>query len=173
MLLREEHADVAIIAASIESLEAEELGGDAVAAVLGVMAPATWPPDYNDANTRAWMRDMLRQHSGEPGYGSWYIIGGGRLAGIAGYKGPPDADGEVEIGYSVIESERRKGYAKGAVTLLVTRAFRDRRVAAVIAETIPALAGSQAVLDRCGFKLASRTADAELGEILRYRLERP
>jgi [ribosomal protein S5]-alanine N-acetyltransferase len=173
MLLREEHGDVAIIAASIESLEAEELGGAAAAAVLGVMAPASWPPDYNDANTRAWMREMLRQQPGATGYGSWYSIGGGRLAGIAGYKGPPNADGEVEIGYSVIESERRKGYAKAAVNLLVTRAFRDSRVAAVTADTIPALAGSQAVLERCGFKLANRTADAELGEILRYRLGRP
>jgi ribosomal-protein-alanine N-acetyltransferase len=173
MSLREGAGKVAIIAATLESLDAEERGGADAAAVLGVAAPSTWPPEYNDAATREWMRGVIRQYPDEPGFGSWYIIGDGRLVGIAGYKGPPDAGGEVEIGYSVVESEQRKGYGVGAIRLLVERAFRDPRVTAVTAETIPALAGSQAVLDRCGFELVSRTPNDEVGEILRYRLERP
>jgi ribosomal-protein-alanine N-acetyltransferase len=171
--LREGVGKVAIIAATLESLDAEERGGADAATVLGVAAPATWPPEFNDANTREWMRGMIRQHPDEPGFGSWYIVGDGRLVGTAGYKGPPDAAGEVEIGYSIIESEQRKGYGAGAIRLLVDRAFHDPRVTAVTAETIPALAGSQAVLNRCGFELVSRTPNDEVGEILRYRLARP
>jgi RimJ/RimL family protein N-acetyltransferase len=173
MSLREAGGNVALIAATIDSLDAEEVGGAEAATVLGVTPPATWPPEFNDVNTREWMRGMLRTHPDEPGWGSWYIIGDGRLVGTAGYKGPPDGKGEVEVGYAVVESEHRKGYASGAVRLLIERAFRDPRVAVVAAETIPALVGSQAVLNSCGFTLAHRFPNEEFGEILRYELRRP
>ncbi len=173
MMLREQRGNVAIISATIASLDAEEIGGADAARELGVLPPATWPPDYNDASTRQWMREMILRHPDEPGYGSWYIVGDGRLVGIAGYKGPPDGRGEVEVGYSVIETERRKGFASGAVRLLVERAWRDPRVEAVAAETLPDLAGSQAVLERCGFTLVARTPVEDVGEIMRYRLSRP
>jgi ribosomal-protein-alanine N-acetyltransferase len=171
--LREAAGPVAIVAATLETLDAEDRSGADAAALLGVAAPATWPPEFNDAGTREWMRGMIRQHPGEPGYGSWYITGDGRLVGTCGYKGPPDANGEVEIGYAVIESEQRKGYASGAVNLLVDRAFRDPRVTAVTAETIGPLVGSQAVLARCGFRLIASIPNEEYGEILRYARQLP
>jgi RimJ/RimL family protein N-acetyltransferase len=170
---REANGNVALIAATLDVLNAEERSGADAATLLGVLPPATWPPEFNDAATREWMRNVLREHPDEPGYGSWYIIGDGRLAGTGGYKGPPNDRGEVEIGYAVIESEQRKGYASGAVNLLVARAFRDPRVTAVTAETIGPLVGSQAVLARCGFTLIERIPNAEYGEILRYAIRRP
>ena len=51
--------------------------------------------------------------------------------------------------------------------------FRDPRVAAVAAETLPSLIASQTVLIRNGFSLVSRRADDDLGEILRFALRRP
>jgi ribosomal-protein-alanine N-acetyltransferase len=172
MTLREERGNVAILCATIASLDAEEISGADAARELDVLAPASWPPEYNDASTRQWMREMILRHPDEPGYGSWYIVGDGRLVGTAGYKGPPDEGREVEIGYSVIETERLKGFASGAVRLLVERAFRDPRVEAVAAETLAELAGSQAVLERCGFTLTARTQVNDVGEVLRYRLSR-
>lgn len=59
-----------------------------------------------------------------------------------------------------------------AVGLLVARAFRDVRVTAVAAETLPSPTASQTVLSRNGFVLVSRRADDELGEVLRYALRR-
>lgn len=171
--LREDDGRVSIIAATIATLNAEEADGDAVAALLHVAPPLVWPPEYNDAGTREWMRNMIRANPHEPGYGSWYVVGDGRLVGIAGYKGPPDASGEVEIGYSIIEPEQRRGYGGGAIRLLVARALRDPRVSAVTAETIPPLIASQTVLERCGFTLIGRTPNDEVGEILRYAHHRP
>ncbi len=173
MTLSEQAGNLVIVVATIASLDAEEIGGADAAEILGVLPPASWPPEYNDASTRQWMREMILRRPDEHGYGSWYVVGDGRLVGTAGYKGPPDANGEVEIGYAIIESERLKGYASGAVRLLTQRAFRDPRVKAVAAETIPELTGSQAVLERCGFTLVAKTPDTEAGEILRYCLDRP
>ena len=164
--------NLSIIATSLALLDAEERGAGALAALLGVMPPDAWPPEFNGPKTRAWMRDMLRSNPGEPGYGSWYIVANGRLIGICGYKGPPNDLGTVEIGYSVMPSYQRQGSATAAVALLIARAFRDLRVAAVEAETLPSLLASRAVLVRSGFILISRQPDKELGEILRYSLLR-
>lgn len=170
--LVETAGDVTIMAATPALLDAEETSGDAVAAALGVQPPDSWPPLYNGPETRAWMRKVLSDHPDEPGFGSWYVIGSGQLVGAAGYKGPPDEAGTVEVGYSIVETAQRRGYASGAVRLLVQRAFRDPRVTAVRAETLPVLVGSQAVLDRCGFTLTGRREDPEDGEILTYAISR-
>lgn len=170
--LQETHGDVSIIAATAGLLDAEDRSGDELAAALGVAAPSSWPPLYNGPETRAWIRKVLADNPGEPGFGSWYVIGAGRLVGSAGYKGPPDDLGTVEVGYSIVEAEHRRGYASGAVNLLVARAFRDPRVVAVRAETLPDLVGSQAVLKRCGFALVGQRHDPDEGEILMYAVDR-
>ena len=164
---------VTLVAATPASLDAEDVSGDRLAEHLGVAAPSTWPPEHNDANTRDWMRSLLAAHPDEPGYGFWYIVAGGQLGGICGYKGPPDAMGTVEIGYSVIEAEQRKGYGSAATAGLVERAFRDSRVWSVAGETLPALEASQKVMIRNGFNLVGSRPDDELGEILRFVRPRP
>ena len=172
MTLIESRGRISLMATSLALLDAEERGVHALAALLGVTQPDDWPPEFNTPETRAWMRDMLTSDPGEPGYGSWYIIADGRLIGICGYKGPPNDAGAVEIGYSVMPSYRRQGAATAAVALLAARAFRDAKVVAVEAETLPSLLASQAVLIRNGFSLVSRRADDDLGEILRFARRR-
>lgn len=170
--LQETDGNVSIIAATAALLDAEDLSGDDLAAALGVAPPSSWPPLYNGPETRAWMRRVLADNPDEPGFGSWYVIGAGRLVGSAGYKGPPDGNSTVELGYAIIEAEHRRGYASGAVNLLVARAFRDPRVVAVRAETLPELIASQAVLKRCGFALVGQRRDPEDGDILMYAVNR-
>ncbi|MDO9337501.1 MAG: GNAT family N-acetyltransferase [Caulobacter sp.] len=172
-MLVERDGDLTLIAATLDSLDAEDIGGEALADLLGLPAPPVWPPEHNDHDTRNWTRDMMAKHPDEPGYSFWYIVADGELAGIGGYKGPPDAEGVVEIGYSVIEPLQRRGLATRAARLLVQRAFVDPRVNAVAAETLPPLIASQTVLLRCGFALAERKVDPEEGEVWRYRVARP
>jgi RimJ/RimL family protein N-acetyltransferase len=59
------------------------------------------------------------------------------------------------------------------VTLLVARAFSDPQVAVIAAGTLPALIASQRVLIRQGFVLTGSSFDDEVGEILRFTLNRP
>ena len=120
----------------------------------------------------AWVRRLIERHPDEPGYNTWFIVGDGTLCGTGGYKGPPNADGAVEIGYSVIPDAQRRGFASGAVRLLVARAFRDLRVSAVRAETLPDGIASQAVLRRCGFAEAGTRHDEDDGDVLCFELRR-
>jgi [ribosomal protein S5]-alanine N-acetyltransferase len=134
--------------------------------------PAEWPPEHNDDASRDWFRSMIEERPEESGYGAWYVVAGGRVIGTAGYKGPPDAVGEVEIGYSLVPSAQGQGHAAAAAALLAARAFRDPRVTAVLAETLPHLDASQRVLARNGFAANGSYIDPDEGEILRFRLPR-
>jgi len=91
------------------------------------------------------------------------------LIGTAGYKGPP-VDGAVEIGYGIVRDHRRLGYASEAVTALLERAFAQRSVEQVVAETMPELVGSIGVLRKAGFSHAG--AGSEPG-VMRFALPRP
>ena len=171
--LRLSAADVAIVAATLASFDMEEREDIAILAeTLGSAAPVAWPPEHNGQPYRAWQRGLLAQYPHEPGFAGWYIIGDGELVGTCGFKGPPDPSGTVEIGYSVVEPRRRRGYASGAVDLLIGYAFADARVRRVVAETLPGLVASQGVLTRCGFVSAGTRIDPDDGEVLRFERKR-
>ncbi len=93
--------------------------------------------------------------------------------GSGGYKGPPDADGVVEIGYGLLPAWEGRGLATEAARELVRRAFADPRVGAVAAETLPHLVGSIRVMEKCGMTFERRKpAQGEEPEIVRYRVAR-
>ena len=68
-----------------------------------------------------------------------------------GLKGPPDAEGLVEIGYSVLETHQRRGYATEAVRALIAWA-KERGAKRIAAETLPELLPSQRVMDKLGMR---------------------
>ena len=77
----------------------------------------------------AWTR-RAHQVVDEPASAAW-ITGivwdpDRRLAvGRAGFHGPPDDAGMVEVGYSIDPQYRRQGYARAALRALVDRATRE------------------------------------------------
>jgi RimJ/RimL family protein N-acetyltransferase len=49
----------------------------------------------------------------------------GLAVGRAGFHGPPDSDGMVEVGYSIDPQFRRQGYARAALRVLLARASAE------------------------------------------------
>lgn len=129
-----------------------------------------WPPQYYDAPAIEQSLRMMEQ-----GISDWHFYyislrSSGRLViGICGYKGPPTDDGSVEIGYSIVDDQQRRGFATEAAAALVGRAFEDPAVSRVIAETLPGLVPSIAVLERNGFRLLG---DGSEPGVIRYQLTR-
>ena len=67
----------------------------------------------------------------------WRVVRGDRNCIIGGFdfKGPPDANGEVEVGYGIHPAHRGRGYMAEALQGAVRWALSHPQVSAVLAET--------------------------------------
>lgn len=168
--------EVRLIALSVSALDAEERSVGELGALLDVAVPPDWPPLYHDAGVRAWFRAKLLADPDAAGWLGSYVAATiddtWTLVGTAGYKGPPDAAGQVEIGYSIVATCQRRGIGLAAVRQLVDRAFADTRVRTVTAETPVTFAASRGLLERSGFALTGKRLDPEEGELALYGIGR-
>ncbi len=89
-------------------------------------------------------------------------------AGMAGFKGFPDAQGEAEIGYGIDPAFQGKGYMTEAVEALIAWAFREPDCLAVVARGVMREnIASQKVLEKAGMSVYEETED-----MLSYRISR-
>ena len=92
----------------------------------------------------------------------------GAAVGTAGFKGPPNADGVVEIAYGIDAEHRGKGYAAEAAQAITVYAFNSGLVRTVRAHTKPESDASKRVLTKCGFRYIGEVIDPEDGPVWRW-----
>ena len=129
---------------------AAALQGDreTAARLVGATLPAAWPaPDLLDI-----LPIQAAAGPADEGYGIWVMIERetNGVVGDIGFLGPP-ADGGVEVGFSVLPEQRRRGYATEAAALLVAWALSQPDVNRVVARCDADNEGSIATLERVGF----------------------
>ncbi len=90
--------------------------------------------------------------------------------GFGGFKGEPDADGAVEIGYLTFPQYEGQGVASAVAAGLVGIA-REQGSCAVFAHTLPQENASTGVLRRNGFIRAGEAVDPDEGTVWRWRLD--
>jgi RimJ/RimL family protein N-acetyltransferase len=146
-----------LIAATLEHVEAELTARVDLERLLEASVPEDWPPGEYDRGAQEFFRAQLASRGASLiGWLTWYAVTrnsqGGResLVAGAGFLGPP-ANGAVEIGYSVIPTARRRGYATEIVKALVAHAFAHPEVNVVVAHTCEENVESTHVLLHCGF----------------------
>lgn len=94
-----------------------------------------------------------------------------RLAvGRAGFHGPPDAEGVVEIGYAVDPAQRRRGYARAALEALLRRAGQEPAVRAVRVSIRPDNLPSYGLAMQYGFVRIGEQWDDEDGLEIIYEV---
>lgn len=158
---------------TLAHLDAELASHAALGQLLRVTVPASWPPGEYDRAAVEFFRKQLLAHPDAIGWFGWYAIRRSTpsapavLIGAAGYLGPPDPMGCVEVGYSIVPEFRAAGFATELLHALAARALRTPGVVRVIARTTPGNPASIKVLEHCGFKPAE--ADSEAG-MLTYEL---
>lgn len=161
-----------LIAANSHLVSCDLKDRDTLSDALGAKVPENWPPELYDHKAMAFAGRQLRDPDAT-GWSFWYLIERRsepqELAGICGFKGRPDPDGAVEIGYSVLQQFRNMGYASEAVARLVEWAFGHGMVREIRAETFPHLRESIKVLEKNGFSY--RGAGSEYG-VIRYAVDR-
>jgi RimJ/RimL family protein N-acetyltransferase len=90
------------------------------------------------------------------------------IVGKVGFKGPPAADGMVEIAYCVEPDHEGQGYATEAAQALVVYAFGSGQVRVVRAHTLPKPNASARVLTKCGFRHLGEVIDPDDGPVWRW-----
>jgi RimJ/RimL family protein N-acetyltransferase len=90
--------------------------------------------------------------------------------GRAGYHGPPDHSGMVEIGYAVDPAYRRRGYARAALEALLQRAADERQVKVVRVTISPDNAASWALASQYGFTEVGEQWDKDDGLEIIYEV---
>ncbi len=135
---------------------------EAAARALGARLSAEWP----DPSFLGVLRRHARASADAERFGVWVVIERhtGTVVGDAGFHGPPDDAGTIEVGYSVIPSRRRRGYASEAAGALVGWARSQPSVNVVVAGCAPGNLASVRTLERIGFH---RTGEA--GGEIRWR----
>ena len=92
------------------------------------------------------------------------------LIGQCGFKGPPSADGCVEIAYGVQPAEQGNGYATEAAKALTHFALQSDDVQLVRAHTLPTHNASTRVLTKCGFHYVGVVHDPDDGLVWRWEI---
>ena len=82
------------------------------------------------------------------------------VIGDAGFKGLPNADGEVDLGYAIIVQAQKNGYGLEVAKGLANWAFKQSNVKAITARCLLANKPSARVLEKLG--MAQVSTDDEL-----------
>ena len=101
-----------------------------------------------------WMKDELYQFlPPKIGFTSWIFIEKStkQVIGDGGYKGNPNSYGEIEIGYEIIESKRKKGYATEVCKALLSYGKQHLGFEKAGAFTVSENVASVRLLTKLGF----------------------
>ena len=144
-----------LVSGTSELAEAELGSKSELARLLRAKVTEGWPPE-SVRDVLPFFLESFRAGSVEacwslPWYGLLRIGGEEILCGSIGFKGPPDAAGMVEVGYSVLPEYEGRGIATEMVRAVTDWAKGKPDVRAVEAETFPDNIGSTRVLEKVGF----------------------
>jgi RimJ/RimL family protein N-acetyltransferase len=138
-----------------EHLRALIKGPEFYARTSGMM-PANGLRDFivSDDVSPEWLAALKSATAADPWSFGFALVHSesGLVIGNAGFIGPPDAEGMVEIAYGVVPDYQGRGYATEAANALVAWAAKNGRVRIARAHTLPEPNASTRVLEKCGFR---------------------
>ncbi len=151
--------------------EAVLAGNNVLSQVIGANVPRRWT---ENASAFAEFYKQVKKDPSLEKWGGHLIVyrPDNLLIGSCGYKGQPNAQGEVEIGYEIKASHRERGLATEAANALVDYAFTFPEVSRIIAHTLLEENASTQVLTKIGFKKVGEEIHPEDGPVWRWVLSR-
>ena len=143
----------------LEALLDDDLG--AAGAEIGLVLPPFFLQE-------AWLWRIHRdQSAANPGSQGWLVHAVTNdedvTVGHAGFHGPPNGDGMVEVAYTVIPEQRGRGYAAAALRALLARSATDAGVRTIRATISPVNDASLHIVRAAGFVEVGEQWDDEDG----------
>lgn len=154
-----------LIPATAALVQAEIGPQDLFSQALGAKVPENWPPELL-VDVLPFFLEQLKQDPTLVGWLSWYWVlrreatEKALLIGSGGFKGQPQPDGAIEIGYSILPQYQGRGYATEAVAGLLAWVFSYSEVTRVIAEAPQENRASIRVVAKLGFDYTGQGSEA-------------
>lgn len=152
---------IEMISSSAEHVRIELEMPELLAEKLNAVVSDNWPSGEYDRDAMEFFLSCFETGGdAAKGWYGWYAVnidnaeGARALVGAGGYFGPPDVNGVVEIGYSILPEWQRRGYATEMVNMLVAHASSFDSVNKIIAHTAAGNVASINVLTTSGFERA-------------------
>jgi RimJ/RimL family protein N-acetyltransferase len=121
--------------------------------LIGASVPP-WLADELEDALKIWIARLTSDPSAAPWMARVMVLtedGARRVVGSIGFHGPPDAEGRLEVGYSVDPPYRRRGFARESVVALFDWAHQRAGIERFVASISPANAPSLALARGLGF----------------------
>lgn len=150
------------------------VNGDLTSA--NAVSPVPLSAYFADPEWRGVWQMRIEQVDEDPTTAAWVtgVIWDERqqvAVGRAGYHGPPDSSGMVEIGYAVDPAYRRRGYARAALEVLLQRTAREPQVRTVRVTISPDNVASLQLATQYGFTEVGEQWDDEDGLEIIYEVD--
>ena len=115
-------------------------------------------PDEETLDTIPKILHNLNLVQEPTGYESWMIVlkEDMTIIGDIGFKGMPNHRGTIDIGYGIIDSERKKGFASEATHELIKWAFSNPEVRVITAKCLLDNVDSSKILTKLNFNEVGR-----------------
>jgi ribosomal-protein-alanine N-acetyltransferase len=145
-----------------------------LARLLNVSLAEGWLEFEAAQQAMPYSYEYLKAHPSAFGWWTYLFIHteDNALIGIGGFKGEANAEGMVEIGYSIAPGYRLRGLATEAARAMIDYAFSHPHVTSVDAHTLPERNPSTRVLQRVGMKHVGTAQDPDEGEVWHWSLKR-
>lgn len=133
------------------------------------IAPADEWPNEDTREIMPVLCEKLSRLPAPDGFGAWLFIdkADNLILGDGGFKGQPDDNGVIDLGYGIIESKRRQGYALEAAQALIQWGMSQSNVKSITADCSKTNNASQGLLKKLGMREVKQD-----DEMLYYRLDK-
>ena len=141
--------------------------------LLNISTPQVWSEFPAAQEAIQSLYEIFKSLNNDLRWGSYFIVlkHQGTLIGTCCYKGKPDSNNHVEIGYEINAEYQNKGFATEVSKALINFAF-SQHIAGLKAHTLAEENASVQVLKKCNFKFAAEIDDPEDGLIWAWVLDR-
>ncbi len=135
--------------------------------LLGAAVPQSW--EIQRGAFELWLRQLEASPALQPWLARGMVLrSAGQLIGDIGFhsapfNAPASALKTVELGYSVIEAWRRRGFAQEAIEALIQWACTQHRVQRFVLSISPENPASQALATKLSFRKIGSQIDEEDG----------
>lgn len=145
-----------------ERLMLVPLSLDQARAILaGDRCGRAWSPGYPTDGDVGQSRLLAEHTATDDPSAAWgvrqvVLRAGGEVVGGIGFKGPPDGDGTVEVGYGVAAEVRGQGLTSEALRGMLAAARADPLVRRVVGDADLDNPASRRVMEKAGMTLVGR-----------------